>query len=72
MAVKQEQIEYVPYRLIENACKKQERKNIEKVGRSLSWVSMLHHVNPFVIAYQCDNKISEMRPGWRDAIKLLH
>ena len=69
--ITKDKIEYIPYRLIERACRKQERKNLKEFGRSLSWVSMLHYVNPFVIAYQTDNKISEMRHGWRDAIKLL-
>ena len=64
-------VEAVPYRLIENACKRQERKNLRRCGRSTSWVSMLHYVNPFQLEYQMDHKVAIMKVGWREAIKLI-
>jgi hypothetical protein len=63
--------EYVPQRLIDAACRRQERKNLKAFGRSLSWVSMLHYVNPFCIEYQSDHQLCIMRIGWREKIKEL-
>lgn len=63
--------EYVPNRLIDAACKRQEKKNLKAKGRSTSWVSMLHYIRKFMVEYQSDHKLWIMKTGWREAIKQI-
>ena len=63
--------EFVPNRIIDRACRKQERKNLKEKGRSLSWVSMLRYAYKFCIEQRGDEDIAVMQVGWRDIIKTL-
>ncbi len=64
-------IERVRNNLVELACKRQERKNLNDKGRSLSWVSMLNRLNIWMVEYQLDTNIAIMKRGWRDFVKTL-
>jgi len=62
-------MEYVKADLVDRALRKQERDNLKQYGKSMSSTSMSEKLNEYLICFQTDNKICEMKDNWRDAIK---
>ena len=62
-------MKFVRNELIDRALRKQERDNLKKYGKSMSWVSMSGKLREYIICYQSDNKVCEMKNNWRELIK---
>lgn len=64
--------EVVRHELIERACRRQERANLNFKAKSLVWFSMLDRVyGEFCEEVRLDEGTALMRIGWRDFIKTL-
>lgn len=65
-------MEYVRYEQLDNACKRQERKNLKAEHKSLTWCSMSGNTSrQFCVEVRDDVKILVMKDGWRKFVKTL-
>lgn len=65
-------VEAVRHELIKRACRRQERLNLKKKGKSLAWSSMLDWVyGEFCDEIRLEEGVAAMKKGWRNFIKTL-